>query len=170
MSQTSYSQSPSVAYEGQVDDAREVIDCIVNSTNGAVKFGRAVTFRTLPAPGAVPTIELPDATGEITGEGFAGIVIKDHNVEIADGSTEFSGYTTGQVCSVLRRGRIYVKSESAISSRQQLFARFSAAGAEELGALRHDADTADAVAIPGSRALTTFGVAGIGLMELDVQD
>lgn len=169
MSQTSYSQSPEVAYEGQVDDAREVIDCVVNSTNGAVKFGRAVTFRTLPAPGTRPTIELPDATGEITGEGFAGIVIKDHNVEIADGSTEFSGYVTGQVCSVLRRGRIHVKSESAISGRQQMFARF-AAGGDGIGSLRHDADTANAVAIPGSRNLTTFALGGIGLMELDVQD
>ena len=100
-----------------------------------------------------------------------GIVIADRTVELADGSTEFSGYTDGQMVSVLRRGRIAVKSETAITGRQQMFARFTAnSGSEELGTLRHDVDGGEAVAIPGSRNITSFAAGGLGVMELDVQD
>lgn len=171
MSQTTYDQAPAVLTEGLVIEAREVIDCIVDDTNGKVKFGRAVRFKTMPAPGVLPVIELVDAAAEITGDTFAGIVTSDRTVEIADGATEFAGYSDNEVCSVLRRGKIAVVSESAITAYQQMFARHVAGASEDLGALRHDDDGgSDATAIPGSRAVTTFGADGLGIMELDVQD
>lgn len=170
MSQASHSSAPAVATEGQITDGREVISAIVDSTNQTIKFGRAVTFKTMPAPGSLPVVEVPDAAAEITGDAFAGIVVFDPTRELPAGANEFSGYVTGDVCSVLRRGKMMVISESAVSAYQQVFARHVAGAGEELGALRHDADGGDATAIPGSRFLTTAGAGGLAEIELDVQD
>ena len=170
MSQTVHNVSPTHGTEGQIIDGREVISAVVDSTNGVIPFGRALTFKTLPAPGKNAIVELPNATGEITGDNFAGISVRDPTVELPQGSNVFTGFKTGDVISLLRRGRLWVVSEDAVSARVPVFARFVAGGGEELGALRTDADTADAVAIPGSKFMTSGGAGAVVEMELDVQD
>jgi len=71
-------------------------------------------------------------------------------------------YADGEVVDVLVEGNIWVASEIAASVDTAAFVRITAPG--ELGALRPDADTAKAVAIPG----LTFRSAGTALVLLEV--
>ncbi len=169
MSQTAHTVAPAVATEGQIIDGRDVQTGILDTANGPAKFGRALVYQALPAPGEVPIVEVPNATGEITGPLFAGITVFDPTVELPEDGV-FAGFADKSPISFLRRGRMWVITEDAVTVHQAAFARFVAAGAEELGALRSDVDTADAVAIPGSNFKSTGSAGGLIGLELDPQD
>lgn len=87
--------------------------------------------------------EAPSASGDLN---LGGIVASSHFREsTASGAPK---YPAGSAMNVLQRGRIWVRPEQAVTAGQQVFVRFVAAGAEKLGALRADADGADAAGIP----------------------
>ena len=46
-------------------------------------------------------------------------------------------------------GFVYMRVEDTVVAGGDVFVRFTAGGGEELGRVRSDADTADAVAVPG---------------------
>jgi len=167
MSQTVFNTVEAVAHEGMIADAgldNTVYTGVVNDTNGVVKFGRFVRILTAGNP---PTVELPNATGEITGSTGLGIVASEPSLEGPAGT--FAGHPDGAVIPVLRKGRIWVTSEDAVAAAPQAaFVRFSAGVGEELGRFRTDADTADAVALPGARFMTNCDAGGLTLLELQI--
>lgn len=173
MSQTAYNTKPAVASEGMISSSsmvNDIIACVADATNGAIKFGRYVRIKTPPAAGGNPVVELPDATGEITGDTGFGVVVRDTSIENSDADS-FDGYATGEMLSVMIRGRIWVTSEDAVAAaRAPAFVRFSAGVGEELGRFRTDADTADAVAAPGAHFMNTCDAAGLVELEVDLQD
>ena len=63
------------------------------------------------------------------------------------------------------RGRVGALNEEALAYNRTVLARFSASGSEQLGAQRTDADTADAVAIPGVKV---FKAGAVNLAVLQV--
>jgi hypothetical protein len=75
-----------------------------------------------------------------------------------------SAFVAGDVIDIVVDGVIWVASENAASVNTPAFVRFTAAGAEELGAFRTDADTADAAHIPG----LYFRTAGTSPVKLEV--
>jgi hypothetical protein len=73
-----------------------------------------------------------------------------------------NGWPAGSMVSILRRGHIWVVTETAIAEQAQLFCRYAAgAGGSVLGAFRNDADTSTAGAVVGLKALEACSGAGL---------
>ncbi len=170
--QTAHDTSPPVAAEGLVSgnpNFKNILSGIVVDTNGAVKWGRFVRVLANPAAGSLPTVELPNATGEVTGDTAFGFCVRSLDAEVP-ASGVFAGYASGDVCSVLRKGRIWVVSEDAVSTHMApVFVRFTA-DANPIGGVRTDADGGEAVALPGSHFLGTCDAGGLVEIEVDIQD
>jgi len=98
------------------------------------------------------TCELPNATGEVTGGRALGIAIRDRH--LTDSDLE---YQAGDEVLIQTSGEVWVTTEAAAVSGGKAYVRFSATGAEELGSFRDDADTSDAVALPGAVFSSTAG-------------
>lgn len=161
MSQTTWNNSADVAIPGLVADLTPMVrlTASVDTTNGRVPFGFFVTIKTAGDP---PIVELPNATGEITGAAGFGIVIADTSKVL---NTDGLGLEDKDECSVLRKGRIWVISETAVTVPVAAFARFTA-DANQIGSIRGDADAGEAVAIPGGLLLTPCSAGGLTLLEL----
>jgi hypothetical protein len=107
---------------------------------------------------------LPRLTGEITAGTFLGISRYDSTREANSGN----GYTNQSAVSIKRYGRIYVQVEDAVTEGGQVFCRFTDASTNYgLGSFRSDADTSDAVAVPGAVYLTAAAAGGFAIVELN---
>jgi hypothetical protein len=74
-------------------------------------------------------------------------------------------YADGEMVDILEDGDIWVASEVAASIDTRVFVRVTAAGQEQLGALRIDADAGDAFMMPG----LYFRSAGTALVLCEVR-
>lgn len=172
--QTSYSQSPPIAAEGALASAsggyEQLLPAISLDTNGAIKFGRAVRVATAPAGDGLAIVELPNATGEVTGDTFYGVSVRDGTIENSDADS-FNGYATGETLTVMRRGTIWVISEDAVTAvGTPAFVRFTAEAPDlDIGSFRTDADTDKAVALPGALFMSTCAAGGLVKLELAPQ-
>lgn len=107
---------------------------------------------------------LPRLTGEITAGTFLGIAAADTSLPNDDGL----GYEHQKSARIHRDGEIWVLTEDACVKGGQVFCRFAdPTVAFGLGSFRSDADTADAVAVPGAMFMTDSGVAGLNRVELN---
>lgn len=103
---------------------------------------------------------LPTATGDVTGTGALGVVLEKR-------SSESLNYRGNTMVTVLAEGRVWVVVEEAVNAGDAAFVRFAAgAGGTQLGAFRKSADTASAVALPGSRYMTTAAAGALAILEL----
>ncbi|MBW2672075.1 MAG: hypothetical protein JRD89_01500 [Deltaproteobacteria bacterium] len=137
----------------------------------ALGFGKFVVNDTgvdIDAAGQVG-VRLPIATGEVTGAP-AGFVRADMSRQTRE-TAPYAGYNSGNMVPVARKGRMWVEVESgqvgSVAAFASVFARFVAAGTEELGAIRTDADTSDAVAIPGCK-FTGRKIAAENIAEVEM--
>lgn len=129
-----------------------------------VPFGKLVVY---DPQGDDDQVRLPRATGEVTGQP-AGFAVYDPAIETNTAYTDDGGYESRSVMSILRRGRLWVEVEDAVTAYGSVFIRFSASGAEVLGSARSDADTADAVALPSAKFLTGASAGGVALVEINL--
>ena len=163
MSQTAYQQDPYIAVPGMLVDSsldKDIISKVL--TDATLSFGLAATHDVGQNDRKA---RAPAATGEVTGGAFFGVAWFDATIEQADPPV---GFSQNDVMGVLRSGRIWVLSEDIVATiGLPAFVRFVAAGAEELGAFRTDADTSDAVALPGATfRTTTSGANQLVVLEL----
>jgi hypothetical protein len=159
MSQTSYSQRLSEALAGML--ASPIDDCEIESKINAAAIPAGI-FVTRNA--ADDACKVPTTTGEVTASGMGFTVLNLAREPVADDSTIDN--PAGKGVSVLRRGRIWVLTETAMTYGQSVFVRFTANGGNtQLGKVRNDADTANAVAAPGWVCKTTLGAAGLAIIE-----
>lgn len=164
MSQTAYTQDPAVAIEGMLADlgVNELRTAIANET---ISFGLGVTRE---AGGAAddrpPRGGLPNAAGDVTGGVFLGISRADTTIEQAATPV---GYIVDQEFGYLRKGHIWVNSETVAVLGAALFIRHAAGAFPTLGASRNDADTASAARVPGaSFRSASAAVNNLALVEL----
>jgi hypothetical protein len=108
---------------------------------------------------------LPDATGEITDGDCLGITIFDSNKPYVSATHEYEQY---DAVPVLRSGQIWMMAEDACTEGNAVFVRFVAGGSEELGRVRSDADTADAVALPNAIFRSSAGAGELIKVELNL--
>jgi len=143
MSQTNYQVNFDKAFEGMLGDANHM-DALSRVIEGAnVLFGKAVTFGT--------NDNQCKALSAIS-EKVAGIVIHKH---IEEGEL-----LEKDAVSLLRKGRIYVKVEEAVSPGDAVFVRAVVAGAEEAGSFRASADSTDCIDISSKAEYLTSAEAG----------
>lgn len=79
------------------------------------------------------------------------------------------GYALADCMSVMRKGRIYVEVEDAVTAGAQCYVRYaSGAGGSTLGAFRSDADTASAAALSNAYFRTNTAAGGIAIVEINL--
>lgn len=159
MTQTSYSRDPLVGLPGQIANARPH-DISTHITEGAGIFaGLYVVAGTNEDDAAVPTAAF--TTGGL------GIV---HYSDTIEASSDVQSYGDNEAIGVVRRGCVLVAYEldTVPTPNTPAFARHTANGAGKivLGAIRADADTSNASAIPGGMFRQVFTSAGLAVLEL----
>jgi hypothetical protein len=123
---------------------------------GVVEDPRAATSGT--------QCRLPRLTGEITAGTFLGIAVLDTMREANGGN----GYPNQSAVVIKEYGRIYVQVEDAVTAGGQVFCRFQdPQTGYGLGSFRSDADTADAVAVPGAVYKTSASAGGFAQVQLN---
>lgn len=152
--QTTYTREPGIGLPGQLANARPH-DIETRFAEGAVTAGLYVVAGTLEEDAKVPA-----ATFTVAG---LGIVMHDN-------THETNIHATKAQISVIRKGVVLVAYEpdTAPTPNTQAFARFDPNGAGKLvlGAIRANADTDNAAAIPGGTFRKLY--ASEGLVELEL--
>jgi len=77
-------------------------------------------------------------------------------------------FASGEVCPVVRKGRVWVTSETAVTEGGNVFVRSVATGNESVGALRATPDSTDCALLRGARWASTTAAAGLALVELNL--
>ena len=156
--QTSYDNNLDAAVEGGLADAGHH-DIVSRFSAAEVLFGQG-----LAVVGENESAQ-PSATGFV----FEGVALKV-NLPL-DNTTGLASYKANTAISVLRKGRVWVKSEDIISAvTDDVFLRHTANGAgKDPGQFRTDADTAGADQITTARWLTTTAAANeLALLEFNI--
>jgi hypothetical protein len=154
-------------YPGMIADSALVQD-IESKLNpaGEVKFGCVVT-----KGASTELIVHPDAAAEITDEKLVrGIVVATKEQENQASGTGEPGYKVKSVVPVMRKGRIWVKSEDAITEgTSTVNVRYaSGAGGTQLGAFRGAAVSMETAVLPKSKWKTSCGAAELAIIEIDL--
>lgn len=162
MSQTAYTQVPAPAVEGLLADISFHRDIVSGIGSEAISFGRFVS-RIAPLAGAPadeipPRVALPGLTTDVTGPAGIGFATNDVTLEAG------TGWALNDAVKIMRTGRIWMLSETAAAYGAAVFVRF--AGGNE-GAVRDDADTANAVALPGARFVSVLAAGGLVKVEFN---
>ena len=158
MAQTTMTAVPSVAFAGLLaENSGKMIRTYLNAEGAAIPFGVAVQ---LDSTGVA---SLPDSSSDK----IVGIAVHAHAYE-QDGLTGDLGIPNGERFGVLRKGIIWVICEDGCVEGDPAFYRHADAGALGLGALRTDADTADATALAGCEFISTAAVGGLALLLVDL--
>lgn len=98
-----------------------------------------------------------------------GVIAHAHDQENGpNGLLGTLGVKPDGIVNVLRRGAIYVNTESSCAEGLAAFVRHTANGALLPGNLRHDADTANAEEVQGIIWRTTRADAGLAIVEVDM--
>lgn len=150
MSQLTYSTQPAVGVVGALASAGNRTIIGKRIADGVVRPGQYVVY------GSGGTCLHPSAAP--TGLNRGGVALRLAYMD-DDGV-----YADGDVVEVCEVGEVWVSPEAAVTELGAAFVRHTAAGEEELGAFRQNADTSDATAVPGLRYLT----AGTGVIKLEV--
>jgi len=117
-----------------------------------------------PGTGEPLRARLPAAAGDVTEAKLWGLVaMDDTKPQEADGTVV---YNDGDLAPIMVRGRMAVLPEDTIAIGAAPFVRHTATPPEQLGAMRSDADTADAVILTQARTVTAMGAALIGVIEV----
>ena len=158
--QTSYALNAPTGLLGMPsEDWLKQIDTVIPTT--AVAVGKFVVYDT--TAGQVPNkAMLPSAAVQITGPRRGGFVILDPSRE---GGVDYAAL---KPTPVMRKGRIWVLTETAIGRRVHPFIRFTVNGGNTPGNLRHDADTDKAVEQTQIITVTEAGAGELVLVEIDL--
>lgn len=164
MSQLSYSTYQSTGFPGQKADNGEtdVLSYVNEEATANLPFGVAVTkgtadngFLAMVNGSSVPI----------------GVLSHTHSVDPGQvaASPAGSGVPPKYLGNVLKRGRIMVQVEEAVTPASPVFVRHTAgAGGTQKGAFRASADTASAVAWTAARFLTSAAAQGVAVLEVNL--
>lgn len=163
MAQTTFGTERGVSFAGMLADDGD-IDTISRAVGGAVNVG----FGLMMGFGATPAEECAPLADGAAIAAMCGVTVHKHtqNRALLDGT---EGLMPDDQADILRRGRVWVVTEQAVTPGDPVFVRHTAAGAEVKGAFRKDTDGGDAVDI-STRARwesTTTG-AGIAILDLGI--
>lgn len=133
----------------------------------AIPFGAAVALDA-PRMDATDPQTLPVKLPNASTDKLLGIVRFTQLFE-SSGLAVAPGYPAGLTINVAKKGQFWVQPEIAVTAGDPVFARITANGPlTQLGALRNDADTANAIAMPGARFLSTASAGGFAVLELNL--
>lgn len=139
-----------------------------NDTITTVGYARRFVSLTLPAQestGGSFTIGVSALDAGLTAADFLGVVIRKPGWVMADEDAAMD-YADGDAVPLLRKGPIYVETETACVEGDPVY--FRVAGSGDLGAFRHDADGgSNAVLLPNARWGKNSGAGELNILELE---
>lgn len=164
MSQLSYSTYQSAAFAGMLYDNgdNDILSYISEEASAVMPFGIAV------AKGTADFGALLMVNGSSV---IVGLAAHTHQVDPgqAGNTPAGAGIPPKYAINVLKRGRMYVQVEEAVTPASPVFVRFAAgAGGTQKGAIRASADTATAVAWTAARFLTSASANGYAVIEVNL--
>lgn len=160
--QTSVSADPDVAYEGLVEAPNQA-DLISRFAEIAINNGLGVCQGT-DEKGA----KLPGTGTDVTGKGFLGVAVYDPSKMVNWPSGTTAPYPIGQLMTVVRKGRVWVKVEEAVAVTDTPYCRVTAGG-NGVGSFRKsDPGGSAAVAVPNARWVKGGSTNGLALLEINL--
>jgi hypothetical protein len=113
-------------------------------------------------------VKLPAAVADVSNSKLVrGFVIRDLSKE-ADENGKIV-YKAKDAVSVLRKGRIWAKCENAFTHTDSVYVRITASSPNlQLGQIRTDADTSNAVLLSGVKILNSGSAGQLALLEVDL--
>lgn len=161
--QTSYSSTHAAAYVGGRADSRPMTCHPGRNNSGAeLPYGRFMKHDL-----AAGTSELAIALPSASGSKLVGVLLHD-----AAHESQTTGLPDDAMGSVIARGAVNMITEQAVTPSDPVFVRFAmvtgSGTTPAVGQVRKDADTADAVAAPNCRFLTSAVAGGIVAVELNL--
>jgi hypothetical protein len=158
MSQTVYNLEPAVGVHGQEYDAG-FNDHISAVATEDIPMGSIVCR----VSGDPSKVRLPAAATDVTNPGSVlGIALFDSMLPQAEGNTVPTYKSGSRVC-ILHAGRVRIRFENNVADGAALFVRFGGTGTK--GAIRSDADGANAAALAGANAYKGANTA-LGIVEI----
>jgi len=172
MAQTSYTiDIPAVSYPGQIADASKVLDVLsVLNVAAAIPFGVFVSKDLSNSGGFDKLAGKVPATGtDITTLGsLLGVALCEQTLA-QDSSVAVPTWPIKSAMPVMRKGRVWVLSETDVTDGAQIYVRHTASGGNtQLGKVRKDADSATAALAPGCVFRGTYASAGYVCVEIDL--
>ncbi len=164
MAQTTYTDTFALGFEGQLADGGvdRFSETRVNTTV-EMSFGRAVVRHASNDN----EVEVP-STGNTN---FEGVTHHTHAVELGEiTGTATEGIPVNKPANILRKGRVLVIVEEAVTPASSVFFRHNAPGAlpEALGRFRTDADAGDATQVTAARFVTSASAGELAILELNL--
>lgn len=164
MSQTAYTTQAPLAFAGQIAEfeGRE------NSKSFAFENNLAAAGYGAGRPAVVGTD--PDTQFDVpatTGERFLGITVHRHGREDVELAGEFA-WVTDEDVEILRRGRIWVIVEEAVTAGDPVFFRHTVNGGLIPGGWRTDVDTANADQVAGAEFMTSAAIDTVAIIDLNL--
>lgn len=164
--QTSVSNNPQTAYEGQVDGdaiSNVIITKIANPSSG-LSAGRGIKY----VSGSDTKCDLPGGSTDITDvTKFLGVTIFQEAMTGSWPTTATTGiYQQGQLVSILKRGFIWVFAEVAVALTDTVYCRYTAGSFSVIGRFTNTSDSSSAAAVPTAKFATS--TTGAGLVKLAI--
>jgi hypothetical protein len=163
MSQTSYSINQSAAMAGMLYDSAVAVDVVsaVDVTESAgVGYGLALARSSVDGQ-----VKLPASSGDVAA--ILGVSVLSQTKEQAL-LTGVVNNPKGSDISVLRKGRIWVQVEEAVTQASPVFVRFASGSFTQLGAFRASADSASAAQLVGAVYVNSASAGGFAAVDLNL--
>lgn len=161
--QTTYPLAMTQAFEGALVDGGTDAHIVSASNIAAASFwGRAC----LVVAGEEDRFVQPTGTAGV----FMGILVHSHAIEQSQVTAGAAGLPINHPGGVLRKGRIWVVVEEAVTTTDAVFYRHTTPGADPqfLGRFRTDADTASATQITAARWVSAAAAGGLAKLEINL--
>jgi hypothetical protein len=156
--QTSYSVDQKAGSEGLKYDLGHSDVVTKNNDTEKLLIGKLVS-----KGGEELEAKAPVASTDITADAL-GVVLASHDMESTDET--LPSLPVGKPANVLKKGRVWVKVESAVDYGQAVHVRYAGAGAK--GAFRGAAVADETAVLPGAKFLTSAGIGELAVLELNL--
>jgi len=140
-----------------------VVNQIANAA--AINFGLFVCQDQIDQEKARVPIVAADVTTTLLA---CGITCLTQAIEQYYQSVGGAGYALNEEMSIVRRGMIWVLTETAVTPSSTPYARYTVATTEKLGAIRGDDDTSKAAIIPTARFIRGAAAGGYALLDINL--
>ena len=157
--QLEYSTDVAPGYHGMVaDSAPSLTDTVVTAAEYDVGI---VLVADRSAGAGAKRAKAPAAAAELDAVNVIGFLSRNE-------MSEPGKVPAGSVRAAVRKGRVFVNVEAAVTKYATAFVRHAAGSGSTLGALRGDDDTGTATAVPGITFLQDTAGPGLCKVEFDL--
>jgi len=160
--QTSYSVKQAASFAGLIADTYQGKDIVTKvNEDGVIYIGRLVSF-----DDGDLTAKHPAAAADITGKAI-GVVAHSHNNQSKNDGLD-PNYEIKKPFDVMKKGRIWVKSEDAVTAYNSTVNVRYVAGSGVVGGFLGAAVSMETAVLPNARWITSCGAGELAVLEVNL--